>query len=329
MKIVRSLREVTCPPAYPVLTVGSYDGIHCGHRKILQSVVGQARRCGGTAAILTFQPHPQKIISPADSPRLLQTFEQKAAHLEAAGIDLLMLIPFTWDLAQLPAGEFVSEILHKRLGTREIHVGSNFRFGHKRQGTVAVLREMGREFGIAIQEVTEEILRGHKISSTRIRGLLSHGHVEFARRMLGRPFSLVGAIAHGDGLGARIGIPTANLDVRNELVPQTGVYVTTALIDGRVFPGITNVGFRPTVTKRTSDAPVVETHLLDVDADLYGKEMELFFHCRVRAERRFSGVEELVSRIRRDIGFARRYFARVARQKSESSSHFNHSPAGA
>jgi riboflavin kinase/FMN adenylyltransferase len=319
MKIVRSLQDVTEPPPYPVLTVGSYDGIHCGHQTILRSVVGQARRCSGTAALLTFQPHPQKIISPADSPRLLQTFEQKSARLEALGVDLLVVVPFTWDLAQLSPRQFVTDIIHQRLGIREIHVGANFRFGHRREGDVAVLREMGSEFGIGVVEVAEQLVRGHRVSSPRIRGFLSRGHVEFARRMLGRPFSLVGRVVHGDGLGARIGIPTANLDVHNELIPQTGVYVTMTSIDGRLLPGVTNVGFRPTVKQRPSDSPVVETHLLDLDADIYGKDVELFFHWRVRPERKFSGIEELVRRIRQDIAVSRRYFARAGRVSGASS----------
>ncbi|MBI4455233.1 MAG: bifunctional riboflavin kinase/FAD synthetase [Acidobacteria bacterium] len=309
MKIVRSLEEVGAVP-YPVLAIGSFDGIHCGHRKILENVVSSARKHHGTAAVLTFHPHPQKIISPVDAPRLLQTFEQKAALMDKIGINLLVLIPFTWDLAQLPAQNFVTEIIHQQLGIRELHVGANFRFGHNREGDVTLLKQLGEQLGIHVFIVTEYYIRKNKVSSTRIRRLLSHGHVEVVGRMSGRSFSLVGTVVHGEGLGARIGIPTANLAVRNELIPMTGVYVTTSLLDGKTYRGVTNVGFRPTV-QCISDLPVVETHLLDLDQDLYEKEMELFFHFRIRAEKKFADVEELIGQIRKDIAFACRYFSRV------------------
>ncbi len=311
MKIVRSLQEITGTLPYPILTIGSFDGVHCGHQKILADVVAKARQQHGTPVVLTFHPHPQKIISPADSPRLLQTFEQKAALLEKLGVDLLALIPFTWDLAQLSAREFVTEIIHRKLAARELHVGANFRFGHNREGDTVLLKKLGKELSIQIFEIPEYYVRNIKVSSTRIRRFLSHGQVEIARRFLGRPFSLVGTVVHGDGLGARIGIPTANLKVHNELIPQTGVYVTSAIIDGKGYQGVSNVGFRPTVTQRPSDRPIVETHLFDVRQDLYDRETELFFYFRIRAEKKFSSLDPLVARIRKDIQVAHRYFARV------------------
>ncbi|HEV8132668.1 MAG TPA: bifunctional riboflavin kinase/FAD synthetase [Acidobacteriota bacterium] len=311
MRIVRSLKEITATFPYPILTIGSFDGVHCGHQKILSEVAAKSRQNHGTAAVLTFHPHPQKIISPGDSPRLIQTFEQKAALLDKIGIDLLALIPFTWDLAQLSARDFVVEIIHRKLGIRELHVGANFRFGHNREGDVTLLKQLGEELAIQIVEVSEYYFRKIKVSSTQIRRFLSHGHVEIARRLLGRPFSLTGAVVHGDGLGARIGIPTANLDVSNELIPQTGVYVTSAMIEGKAYQGVTNVGFRPTVAQRTSDRPIVETHLFDFRQDLYEKEVELFFHFRIRAEKKFSGLDELVKQIHKDIDFTRRYFIRA------------------
>ncbi|MBI2821007.1 MAG: FAD synthetase family protein, partial [Acidobacteria bacterium] len=169
MKIVHTLKEIAAPLAYPVFTIGSFDGIHRGHQKILQQVVGRARYHHGTAAVLTFHPHPQKIISPAESPRLIQTFEQKAALLEKIGIDLLIVTPFTQDVAQLSARSFVTEIIHQKLGIRELHVGANFRFGHKRQGDVSLLKSLSEELNLKVFEVPEYYFRGHKVSSTRIR----------------------------------------------------------------------------------------------------------------------------------------------------------------
>ncbi|MBI3941171.1 MAG: bifunctional riboflavin kinase/FAD synthetase [Acidobacteria bacterium] len=314
MKIVRSLKEVTTPLPHPILAVGSFDGLHRGHQKVLENLVARAHQYQGTAVVLTFHPHPQKIISPADAPRLIQTFEQKAALLEIMHIDLLAVVPFTWDLAQLSAENFVTEIIHRQLGIRELHVGANFRFGHNREGDVALLKKMGESLDIQVVEVSELYFRNHKVSSTRIRRLLAQGCVEFGRRLLGRPYSITGTVVHGAGLGARIGIPTANLDVRNELVPLVGVYATSARVNGTDCLGVTNVGFRPTV-RGTTERPVVETHLLDLNQDLHEKEMELFFHFRIRAERRFSGVEELVRQIGRDIAFARRYFSRTSAAK--------------
>lgn len=310
MKIVRSLAEVTTPFPHPIFAIGSFDGIHCGHQKVLGNVVLRARRHGGTAAVMTFHPHPQKIVSPHDSPLLIQTLEQKAAMLQALGFDLLLQVPFTEDLARLSAEQFVTEIIYEKLGICELHVGANFRFGHNRQGDVALLRGMGERLGIRVLEIAEVQLGRHKISSTRIRGLLAQGRVEFARRLLGRPFSVVGNVVHGAGLGSRIGVPTANLQVSNEVIPANGVYATLARIEGGDFPGVTNIGFRPTLQHRT-DRPVVETHLLDVSRDLYGRELELFFHMRIREEQKFSGPEALVRRIGRDVARARRYFARI------------------
>src|SRR2546428_5427684 len=155
MKIVRSLKEIIETFPYPILTIGSFDGVHCGHQKILADVAANARQKHGTAAVLTFHPHPQKIISPAESPRLIQTFEQKAAMLEKLGVDLLALVPFTWDLAQLSARDFVMEIIHRKLAIQELHVGSNFRFGHNREGDVELLKKLGAKLNIQVFEIPE------------------------------------------------------------------------------------------------------------------------------------------------------------------------------
>ena len=324
MNILRNLKEGTGAHLSPVLAIGSFDGIHCGHRMILDSVVRSARRTRGTAAVLTFDPHPQKIIAPADCPRLIQTFEQKAAMMERIGIDLLAVVPFTWELAQLTPRQFVTEIVHETLAVRELHIGSNFRFGHKRAGDVTLLKKLGEELGIQVFEIPEYYVRRQKVSSTKIRRFLSSGRVEFARRMLGRPFEITGAVVRGAGLGARIGIPTANLEVRNELIPQTGVYITRASIGGRRCHGVTNVGFRPTLGA-TQDCPVVETHFLDFNHDLYGHDLELAFCCRIRAEKKFTSVDELAGRIRKDIALARRYFKRADAIAGRQSSVISHS----
>lgn len=314
MQVIRNPSELPAVLPHPVLAIGAFDGVHRGHQQVLSRLVAEARRCSGTAVVLTFHPHPQQVIRPGAAPPQLQTFEQQAELLEALGVDLLVRFPFTREVSLWTPEEFVREVLAP-LGARKVLVGENFRFGHRREGDFALLRRLGERFGFTVDACSVVTFRGHRISSTRIRRLLGAGCVEAAARLLGRPYELRGDVVMGDQRGRTLGFPTANLEPENQLLPANGVYATRLEIEGRWWTGATNIGYRPTVRSRfQSPRPVVETYLLDFDGDLYGRYVKLAFCCRIRSEAEFSDLETLIRRIRRDILFIRRYEARWARR---------------
>lgn len=302
---------------YPVMAIGVFDGVHQAHRIILQQLVDRAREQGGAAVILTFFPHPQKVISSGDAPTLLQTDVQKQQILEQLGLDVMVRLPFTRRLSLLTPDEFTRQILHDH-GIREIHVGSNFRFGHRRVGDLVTLRSLGREMDFEVHEVKPVYFRDHRVSSTYVRQVLSEGRVSLASRLLKRPYQVEGIVVRGSRRGMEMGFPTANLDVENELIPATGVYFTQALINGERLPGVTNIGYRPTLhADLPLETPTVETHLLDFKGSLYGKSMKLEFLMRLRAEKKFDGIAALSSRIERDVRLRRDYLTRAGRIKEK------------
>ena len=310
MRSINGLNQLSETFDYPVMAIGVFDGIHRGHQEVIQRLVDRAHKRNGACVVLTFWPHPQKIISSAGAPLLIQTLEQKEEMLGQLGVDLLVRVPFTRKLSLYSPEKFVQEVLHN-YGIREMHVGSNFRFGHQRSGNIHTLQTLGEEFGFEIYEIAPVMFRGQRISSTAIRKALSRGQAAFARRLLGRPYQILGTVVRGAGRGVGLGFPTANLNAENELIPATGVYVTRAHLDGKIFPSVTNVGFRPTVEVNAPPFPVVETHILDTDRDVYGKSMGLDFCFRLRGEKEFSGVEALSQQIRIDVEQARTYLGRL------------------
>jgi riboflavin kinase/FMN adenylyltransferase len=290
----------------PVATIGNFDGLHRGHRAILDRVLERARATGGTSLVITFEPHPLAVLAPDRAPRMIVTRRQKLALLEAAGIDAVLVMTFDAALAAVGAADFVAGHLSARLGVREAYVGANFNFGRGREGDADTLVRLCDAHGIIAARVDEVRFLGSPVSSSRIRRAIAAGEVELARELLGRPFALEGTVTHGAGRGAALGIPTANLDVANDLVPQDGVYVTEARLDGRGLPSVTNIGTRPTFRDQRF---TVETHLLDTAPDLYGRPIEIAFLARLRQELRFDSPQALVEQIRRDIERARAYFS--------------------
>lgn len=312
MIIVNDLTEIRTPLSYPVLSIGAFDGIHRGHQAIIRFLVNLAREKQGTAIVLSFSPHPQRIITPATAPPLLQLPEQKEKILKEMGVDVLVRFPFSREISLLPPERFVTEVLF-RWDLREIVVGSNFRFGHKRSGDCETLAGLSRQRGIPVHAIEPVQFRGIRISSTRVRSLLLDGRVGLARRMLDRPYELKGTVVRGAGNGFVLGFPTANLEPQNELTPAIGVYAGRAHLSGRVLPCVINIGFRPTLYKRPEGVPVVEAHLLDFNGDLYGTTLSLDFCTRLRAEKNFDSLDSLKKQIAKDINVAREYLARVVR----------------
>jgi riboflavin kinase / FMN adenylyltransferase len=306
MEVVRldSLEPRGWPKA--ALAVGNFDGVHRGHQALVALAVQDARAAGGTSVVLTFDPHPSRVLSPDRAPTSLMTLGQKAEILAGLGVDRLAVLPFTVELSRREPDEFARDVLQGALAARVVAVGSSFRFGRGRTGDLATLRRLGDALGFRVHGQRPVLARGGPISSTRIREALSRGDVDAARDLLGRRFFVDGAVVRGDGRGRGIGIPTANLDVMNETVPGGGVYACWCRVLGEASPprpAAVNVGRRPTFGGAVT---IVEAHLLDFDADLYGRTLRVEFEERLREERKFPGPEALVAQIRSDIVEARR-----------------------
>ena len=316
MLVVQDAWDSTDLPSGVVATVGNFDGIHRGQRAILDEVVARARRRGAPATMITFDPHPLKVLRPRDAPPLLTTPAQKERLVEAAGVDVLVVLAFDAELAARPAEEFVRRFLVARLGVQELLVGEGFRFGRRREGDVALLRRLGGELGFACEPAEEVAWEGERISSSRIREALLEGRVEEAAAMLGRPYELRGEVLRGDRMGQKLGWPTINLRPANELIPRDGVYAARVEIERLpgVFDAATNIGTRPTVYENFHR--VVESHILDFRSDVYGRQVRLRFHKRLRDERIFPSIMDLSAQIGRDVETTRDFFAALRRREA-------------
>jgi riboflavin kinase / FMN adenylyltransferase len=294
------------PPPLPrdgrgaVVTVGTFDGVHLGHRQVLAEIARRAARTGRRSVLVTFHPHPLRIVRPEDAPPLLTTPEEKTLVLAESGLEYAVFLAFTRSLQQYSARRFVEEILLGRLGMQELVIGYDHGFGRGREGSVETMRELGAEHGFSVDVVGAVHSGEEAISSTRIRRALAAGDVAAAARALGRPYSLQGPVVHGDHRGRRIGFPTANISVGHpdKMLPREGVYAVHGWIGGRRVPGVLSLGPRPTFS---GAAPTVELHLLDWDGDLYGHEVRVDFCARLRDIHRFGSVAELVEQIHRDV----------------------------
>jgi len=306
MQVIGDLNQYQ-PAGKPLLVaVGIFDGVHRGHQAILGSIVARAgeKRC--IPAVLSFHPHPQKVIASGRTPPLLQTFLQKAELMQDLGIRVFFRLPFSRRISLYSPREFVEKILSS-VGAAEVHVGGNFRFGHRRSGDIETLKQLGKEYGFEVFRTDPVHFRGIRISSTRIRNMLSCGRVALAGRLLGRPYEIRGSVIQGAEKGATLGFPTANLKSENELIPSKGVYVTEAEVNQSKWIGATNIGYRPTLHGFTATEPTIETHLLGFSGNLYGKPMKLRFCFRLRDEKKFENLEALVAQIHQDIRSIKRY----------------------
>lgn len=309
MKVLRSLAEATGLQD-PIATIGNFDGLHRGHRRIIDRVREQARDGRGTTLLITFEPHPLALLAPERAPRILLTPEQKLALLSEAGLDVVLILPFTRELSAVTAERFVEDYLARGVRAREVYVGQNFNFGRGRGGNADLLVALCASHGIRAAKVPEVCYLDSPISSSRIRRALQSGEVELARELLGRPHAVTGEVVRGAGRGADLGFPTANLSPHDQLVPQDGVYVTLLVVEGRTFPSVTNIGSRPTFAEGRH---TIETHLLDGTEDLYGRAVEVRFLARLRPELKFESAEALVRQVRKDIERARAFFRDSAR----------------
>jgi riboflavin kinase/FMN adenylyltransferase len=313
MRVYRSLDEVPADFGPSALSIGNFDGVHTGHRRILRRVVEIAAERGWKPSVLMFDPHPARVVAPRRAPRLMTSPVRRAESMAEEGIEQALILPFTTEVAQLTPEEFARTIVAGRLGARAVLVGDNFRFGHHHSGNVETLGELGRRFGFSTEIVPAVTRRGRAVSSSAIRALLDAGRVSLAARWLERPYALAGEIVAGRGVGSRQTVPTLNLATACELIPRSGVYVTRThdLDAARAWNSVTNIGYRPTFGDSTQ--LTIETFLLDPLTGETPRRISVEFLWRVREERKFSNPEALKARILRDAAAARRYFARTAR----------------
>jgi riboflavin kinase/FMN adenylyltransferase len=309
MKIARSLAELESFASPAVVTVGNFDGVHCGHRMVIASVLERARELGAKAVAVTFDPHPAHVLRTDSHLPLITPVAEKLELLAETGLDLVLVLPFTEELRRWTARQFAERVLHDALHAVEVHEGETFRFGHQAEADIAGLSQLGSELGFAVRTYVPRIARGAAISSSRIRGLIAAGNLHIARALLGRSFSVRSTPAPGRGYGTKYAVPTINLAPYAELLPAHGVYITTLTVGGeRVFRGVTNVGNRPTFG---ADSFAVETHLLDFEPIALEETtpLEMTFLQRLRPERRFESPEALRRQIGLDVKKSLRYFA--------------------
>jgi len=298
-----SLEEINLEKA--CLTIGSFDGLHRGHQKLIAALVDSANQQNAPAVVLTFFPHPAVILKHIESPYYLSTPDEKADQLAKLGVDILITIPFTLQLAEITAEDFIAKLI-KHTGFKHLVVGCGFVLGKGRQGTVDVLTAIGRLKDYTVTCISPEENDSEIISSSKIRGLLETGDVTAASSLLGRNYSITGKVVSGDGRGRTIGFPTANLQTwPQKLLPAPGVYRCITEFQDKTYLSVGNIGFRPTFTNNTRQV-FVELHLLDFNENLYGQELKVQFTHRLRGETRYPSFEELVRQINRDIEAARK-----------------------
>jgi riboflavin kinase / FMN adenylyltransferase len=315
MQLFRKLEDIPKDYGSTIIAVGNFDGVHRAHRRVLDEIVQRARSRKARSVAVTFEPHPVRILRPDADLKLLTPTPEKLRLLAETGLDAVLLLPFARDLSLMSPRDFARKVLRDGLHACEIHEGFNFRFGNKGAGDIAMLTELGREFGFQVIVYSEMRLRGHEVSSSAIRRLLRSGQAHLARHLLGRVFSILSFPGRGRGYGSKYTVPTINLTRYEELVPQDGVYITCTRLGAETFDSVSNVGNRPTFGP---DSFAIETHLLNFHPVELNQEsdIEIFFLRRIRPEIKFPSVEALREQIAHDVKTARRYFHLSRRLKS-------------
>ncbi len=305
MQIIENVLETEKQFPNVVLTVGSFDGVHVGHQHILSDVVERAKAIGGTPALLTMHPHPREYFAPGNAPNLLTSFEKKLALLEEAGIEVLYVLPFNAETADIEPEAFIENVLRDHCHAVSLIVGHDCRFGQKARGDFEMLQAYASKMGFDVKEIAPVIVEAERVSSTLIRERILQGDLDTVEHLLGRKYSIVGKVKSGRGIGKTIGFPTANVHPYHTAIPAQGVYIAESIVDGKAYPSAVNIGIAPTI--RNEDI-TIEAHLLDYDRDIAGSEIEVLFHKRLRTEKKFSGKEALIEQIGLDVEAVRAYF---------------------
>ncbi|HJP19675.1 MAG TPA: bifunctional riboflavin kinase/FAD synthetase [Nitrospinota bacterium] len=302
MKIIQGIQNIKESITYPVLTIGNFDGVHLGHQTIFKKVVDRVKEVEGTGIVFTFEPHPKKILFPDKYIASLTTFEKKLELIEKTGIDIVICADFTPDFAALSPREFTKSILVEKICVKEVFVGHDFNFGKKREGTFGNIQKMGEEFGFKVEVLDAVKINGGIVSSSFIRDLIADGQVSKAARYLGRPYSLAGKVIGGCEVGSSMGFPTANIEIRDKLIPHTGVYAVQIVVQKKTFNGVANIGYNPTFKRNVLS---IEVHIFDFTENLYDQTIRLSFIDKIRDEIAFSSREELKIQIQKDIKTAK------------------------
>lgn len=291
-----------------VLAIGNFDGVHLGHRALLERLTTTARGFGLPAAVMTFEPHPRELFAPEQAPARLTSLREKLGLLDACGIDEVHLLHFNRKLASLTAEEFVERLLVRGLGVRHLIIGDDFRFGKGRAGDFTMLQMAGKRLGFSVEAMQTIDLDGERVSSSAVREALAAGDLEHAARLLGRPYCISGRVVHGDKIGRKIGWPTANIQLKRKRVALTGVFAATVSgLDKRHLPGAASLGVRPTLGLGLR--PVLEVHLFDFDQEIYGAHVTVHFLHKLREEMKFDSFDALAAQIACDVAVAQKYFS--------------------
>jgi riboflavin kinase/FMN adenylyltransferase len=299
LKVYHGIEDFV-PPHFPVVTTGTFDGVHTGHMEILDRLKELALANGGETVVVSFDPHPRTVIHPDMEIKLIHTIEEKIERLDKAGIDHFIIIPFTKDFSRTSSLSFVRDILIRELQTKMLVIGYDHQFGRNREGSIADLESYAVTYDFSIEQIEAQTFEDINISSTKIRKALSEGDFETAKTFLNYDFMLSGEVVHGNKLGKTIGYPTANIEVANKykLIPGDGVYAVQTLIKGAVYGGMLNIGTKPTVNNNLKKG--IEVHLFDFSEDLYGSQVTILFKKRIRSEQKFDGIESLTKQLALD-----------------------------
>ncbi|MBM4338101.1 MAG: bifunctional riboflavin kinase/FAD synthetase [Deltaproteobacteria bacterium] len=303
MELIKGIENLKRPFRNPVVTLGNFDGIHLGHQRIFEKIKEEARRLAGASVVVTFEPHPLKILSPEQCPPLLTPFKKKMMLIEQTGVEKVLCIQFTKTFAEITPVEFVKNILEGKLGAKKIIVGYNYRFGRGKSGNAQSLRETCSRLGIEVEVVEALTIDDTVVSSSKIREFIREGEVERASKLLGRDYPVMGKVIQGAQRGHALGFPTANLEITEELYPKPGVYAVNIEWHGQRWNGLANVGFNPTFDGKVL---TLEVHILHFDHEIYGDEIQVSFIRRIRNEIRFHSQQELIEQIRKDIQWVKK-----------------------
>jgi riboflavin kinase/FMN adenylyltransferase len=310
VKVVDSPAEVAALGRRACLAIGMFDGVHLGHQQVIRQAVADAEHCEGIAVVVTFDRHPNAIVAPDRVPPLIYSLPQRMRAIATLGVEAAWLIKFDRSFSERTGEQFVHDLARGFVPICSICVGSDFHFGYKRSGNVALLKQLGDQLGFVVHGLASVSLDGEIVRSTRIRDAIRKGDLSFAGQMLGRDYALAGQVARGDGFGRQIGFPTANIDTSGLVLPPTGVYAVHVRAGSEGYRGALNIGYRPTLQIPTAQTRV-EVHLLDFDGELYGQELEITFVEKLRDEMKFASLDALREQIAKDVANTRGIFARL------------------
>jgi riboflavin kinase / FMN adenylyltransferase len=307
MRILRAIDELNSVSGPTHLAIGVFDGLHLGHQAVIFQALESSRATGGTAVVVTFHPHPVRVLRPEKAPRLLTSTLHKVKLIELLGVDAVLILEFTTEFSKTAPDTFIKNLACASNRLSQICVGQEWTFGANRSGSVRLLEDLAPKWGFELGSVPPVSVNGQVVSSTLIRSAVECGDLESAEKFLGRPFTILGTVSEGRRLGRRLGFPTANLRAHNEQFPPNGVYAAQAWLQNKAYGGVVNIGVRPTIEKEGGER-ILELHLFDFDQEIYGQDIEVAFLDYLRPEQKFSGIEELQSQIQRDAAKARQVY---------------------